>query len=144
MILIPSFQIKKVFGETDNDFKRYDEKFSRSLDENDLTHAIALFYQFHQDAQINIIRETIEKLQSFRRWFEKQTTYHFFASSIIIAYNATGKENQNTDVRIKLVDFAHVFPANDKRDDNFLSGLNAVEKQLNLLLHPEYCFKDVR
>lgn len=134
----------RVFDKTDHSFKHYDKVFGRGLDGNDLIHGLALFYQFHQTAQINSIKETIKKFESIQRWFEKQTTYHFYSSSVLVVYNADGEQNQAENIRIKLADFAHVFPANNNRDDNCLFGLNKIVELLNSLLHPDYCFKDVR
>ena len=77
-----------------------------------------------------------------QEWFNKQTTYHFYSSSVIVVYDA---ELQDTSsIRIKIADFAHVFPAENKRDDNYLYGLNNLVQHLEILLNPEYSFKDVR
>ena len=43
-----------------------------------------------------------------------------------------------------MADFAHVFPARDSLDTNYLFGLNNLIKSLKLLLSPTYKFKDVR
>lgn len=131
----------RVFNKTNCTFSHYDKVFGRKLDEENLIHGLALFYQFHQTPQIEAIKDTIKKFESIQAWFDKQSTYHFYSSSVIVVYNADGKDDS---VRIKLADFAHVFPANDKRDDNYLYGLNNLVEHLNLLIHPGYVFKDVR
>ena len=43
-----------------------------------------------------------------------------------------------------MADFAHVFPASNTHDDNYLYGLNRLIDHLKLLLKPDYKFKDVR
>jgi len=43
-----------------------------------------------------------------------------------------------------MADFAHVFPADNSRDENYLYGLNRLIDHLKLLLDAEYTFKDVR
>ncbi len=47
-----------------------------------------MYYQFHQKPQIRAIKETIRKFEEIKLCFEKQTTYHFFSSSIIVIYEA--------------------------------------------------------
>ncbi|CAF0933666.1 unnamed protein product [Brachionus calyciflorus] len=161
----------RVFNREALTFSHYDKKFGRALAEDDLIHGLALYYQFHQTPQIRAIKETIKKFEEIKLWFEKQRTYHFYSSSLIVIYEAyledmineqlknSSKENQNLDeqnnndlvianhlnsVRIVMADFAHVFPANNNLDSNYLYGLNRLIEHLKLLLSPEYKFKDVR
>ena len=47
-------------------------------------------------------------------------------------------------VRVKIADFAHVFPAENTLDENFLFGLNKLIEYLEILLRPDYEFKDIR
>ncbi len=47
-------------------------------------------------------------------------------------------------VRIVMADFAHVFPANNKLDQNYLDGLENLIKYLKVLIDPAYKFRDVR
>lgn len=121
---------------------------------------LALYYQFHQTPQIYAIKETIRKFEEIKRWFEQQTTYHFYSSSLIVSYEANLAELLQTIqedkasleqfeisnlVRITMADFAHVFPAvENSLDENYLYGLNRLIEHLNLLLKPDYAFKDVR
>jgi hypothetical protein len=125
---------------------------------------LALYYQFHQTPQIQVVRETIKKFESIKNWFEKQTSYHFYSSSLIVIYEANlaesiqqlNEEKKQTtatssssdalsnSVRITMADFAHVFPASNTHDDNYLYGLNRLIDHLKLLLKPDYKFKDVR
>ncbi len=60
-----------------------------------------------------------------------------------ILYN-NSNFNISSFVRIKLADFAHVFPAHNKQDENYLYGLNKLIEHLNNLLKYDYVFKDVR
>ena len=120
---------------------------------------MALYYQFHQTPQLSAIRETIKKFEEIKCLFERQTTYHFYSSSLIVTYeayledNLIAQTNNITDnntksfensVRIVMADFAHVFPAKDTLDKNYLYGLNSLIERLKTLLRPDYVFKDVR
>ncbi|RNA43850.1 inositol polyphosphate multikinase [Brachionus plicatilis] len=159
----------RVFNKEDATFCHYDKSFGRNLSEQELIHGLALYYQFHQTPQIRAIKETIGKFEEIKAWFEKQRTYHFYASSLIVIYEACLEDMVNQDatnltkanenemnnnglmladhlnsVRIVMADFAHVFPANDSLDLNYLYGLNRLIEHLKLLISPDYKFKDVR
>ncbi len=133
---------------------------------------MALYYQFHQTPQLSAIRETIKKFEEIKCLFERQKTYHFYSSSLIVTYEANLEDsiiaqtnNSNNDshfenkdtissnsisgsspnsVHIVMADFAHVFPAMDTLDKNYLYGLNSLIDHLKTLLRPDYMFKDVR
>ena len=131
---------------------------------------MALYFQFHQTPQLSAIRETIKKFEEIKSLFERQKTYHFYSSSLIVIYEAYLEDNlmavqsnnnnnshmeQNgnnklshfsfeNSVRIVMADFAHVFPAKDTLDKNYLYGLNSLIDHLKTLLRPDYVFKDVR
>lgn len=92
-----------------------------------------------------------------KEFFEKQTTYHFYSSSIIIAYEANleeilqmNSENKKQSlivdemVRVKMVDFAHVLIDKDSLDENYLFGLTKLIHFLKCLLDVNYSFKEVR
>lgn len=159
----------RVYNEEDGTFCHYDKSFGRKLNEDELIHGLALYYQFHQTPQIRAIKETIRKFEEIKAWFEKQRTYHFYASSLIVIYEAcledminehfkhSTESNENelnnndlilvnnlNSVRIVMADFAHVFPANDTLDLNYLYGLDRLIENLKLLISPDYEFKDVR
>ena len=124
---------------------------------------MALYFQFHQTPQLSAIRETIKKFEEIKSLFERQKTYHFYSSSLIVIYEAylednlisMSNNNNNNEsslsspsfvnsVRIVMADFAHVFPANNTLDKNYLYGLNSLIDHLKKLLRPDYVFKDVR
>lgn len=166
----------RVFNKKDATFAHYDKVFGRALSEEDLIHGLALYYQFHQQPQYRAIKETLRRFEQVKRWFDKQTTYHFYSSSLIVIYEANLEQilaanqqddensNQNADnnnnknghfnntssshypehIRIVMADFAHVFPANNELDSNYLFGLEKLIEHLKILLKPEYKFKDVR
>ncbi len=63
--------------------------------------------------------------------------------SHLISNNVLNKSFESS-VRIVMADFAHVFPAKDTLDKNYLYGLNRLIDHLKILLSPDYKFKDVR
>ena len=96
----------------------------------------------------------IEKLNEIKLWFEKQRTYHFYAASILVIYESD-LENISMDeqktieqikhlVRVKLADFAHVFPSNNQRDENFLFAIISLIDHFKRLLDSNYNYQDPR
>lgn len=177
-----------MFNRKEASFKHYDKIFGRKLSEEELVHGLALFYQFHEATpQVRAIKETIRKFEEIKQWFLKQTSYHFYSSSLIVIYdafledmlnndaaattnttssskettsngadssssstNATSNNNNNSNlnphnlIRVIMADFAHVFPANNTLDMNYIYGLERLIEHLKLLIQPGYQFKDVR
>merc|ERR550532_305608 len=71
----------------------------------------------------------IEKLRRVEALFQTQTTYNFYASSLLFVYDAEGAKNSKNlgseklqeFVNVKMIDFAHVWPAEEgKIDQNYL------------------------
>ena len=106
---------------------------------------------------MSALKETIRKLAQIKDFFSKQTTYHFYSSSIVVTYEANleelienNRENKQQSllvdelVRVKMIDFAHVLGDRRCIDHNYLFGLEKLFSYLCRLLEKEYIFKDVR
>ena len=52
-----------------------------------------------------------------------QQEFVFYSSSILIIYEGDAQKQSETNVAIRLVDFAHTFPVSGKIDSNFYDGL---------------------
>ena len=79
-----------------------------------------------------IARIFVEKLKRVQSLFETQKCFHFFASSLLFVYDAEAVQN-NIDseeleklVTLKMIDFAHVWPAEGELDNNYLRGVNSL------------------
>lgn len=68
-----------------------------------------------------VAREVLESLGELKRWFEEQTMWHFYSTSVLVMY-------EGEEVRVKLVDFAHVVDGDGVIDHNFLGGLCSLIK----------------
>lgn len=61
--------------------------------------------------------------------FERQTHYHFFSSSVLLLYEGAARTAAEARVCVRLIDFAHSFPAGVHEggvDANFLAGLRGL------------------
>ncbi|BFI25616.1 inositol-polyphosphate multikinase [Marchantia polymorpha subsp. ruderalis] len=81
----------------------------------------------------------LAKLRQLEEWFSTQTAYHFTSSSVLIIYESPsttagdGAADDQINVSVKLVDFAHTVDSNTV-DDNFLTGLKALMSILSTIL----------
>jgi inositol-polyphosphate multikinase len=79
------------------------------------------------------LKGILAQLLELKSWFEDQTLFHFYSTSVLIAYEKGGKA-----ARVKLVDFAHVMEGEGTIDHNFLGGLCSLIKFLSqILIEPE-------
>ncbi|CAN6469978.1 unnamed protein product [Victoria cruziana] len=66
----------------------------------------------------------LAQLLELKQWFEKQTCYHFYSSSLLLMYGWDETEGaRSVTASVKLVDFAHVVDGEGVIDHNFLGGL---------------------
>ncbi|VIO86572.1 Uncharacterized protein BM_BM7551 [Brugia malayi] len=112
------------FGHNENDLRIRDKQWGRSRNLENVVDAFREFLSGRLMEKSLVAEQTLEQLYKLRKWFNSQRVYHFYASSILLAYEACVERPPN--VLIKLIDFSHVFPANGAIDDNYLFGLNNV------------------
>ena len=108
--------------------KRLNKAFGRSLCAKNIHDVLTNFIRLDAEQSILVANIFLEKLEEFVEFFGSQRRYHLYASSLLFVYDfaslQAGKiEEFKSSVRLKLIDFAHVFPANGVGDDNFIFGL---------------------
>jgi Inositol polyphosphate kinase len=93
----------------------------------------------------------VAQLQALESWFQVQKEFHLYSASLLLLYEGDAHGPEETNVRVRLVDFAHTFAVggggtnddkNQKKessiDENFLSGLRALKSRLNAVSTMEY------
>ncbi|KAL2478976.1 Inositol polyphosphate multikinase beta [Forsythia ovata] len=83
----------------------------------------------------------LSQLLELKAWFEDQTIYHFYSSSVLIMYEKEFASNgKSPRAEIKLIDFAHVYEGQGVIDHNFLGGLCSLIKFISeILTIPDGC-----
>ncbi|XP_026665408.2 inositol polyphosphate multikinase beta-like [Phoenix dactylifera] len=84
----------------------------------------------------------LAQLLELKAWFEDQTLFHFYSASVLVMYEMEEVEagRAGGEVRVKLVDFAHVMEGNGIIDHNFLGGLCSLIKFISeILTDPDEC-----
>ncbi|KHN77110.1 Inositol polyphosphate multikinase beta, partial [Toxocara canis] len=99
-----------------------DKLWGRSRSPENIVDAYGEFLSGRQGEERKVTEEVLSQLNSIREWFMEQRIYHFFASSILIIFEAC--KERPPRVCVRLIDFSHVFPAEEKRDENYLFGLS--------------------
>jgi len=104
--------------------------FGRSLSVETIHSLLPLFLA--QDIRPHAARKLakifVEKLQKIEALFQVQTVFHLYGSSLLFVYDAAAclDENLESSASVKMIDFAHVWPAEGKVDTNYLNGVNSL------------------
>ena len=81
---------------------------------------------------------SIAQLQQLEQWFQTQREFFFYSSSVLIIYEGDAESAEQARVAIKLVDFAHTFPSDGRKDTNFVAGITALIDGLTNVLTLDY------
>ncbi|XP_068643044.1 inositol polyphosphate multikinase beta-like [Aristolochia californica] len=76
----------------------------------------------------------LAQLLELKAWFEDQTIFHFYSSSVLMVFEKGEVEATRGGAQVKLVDFAHVVEGNGVIDHNFLGGLCSLIKLVSDIL----------
>ncbi|PKA56926.1 Inositol polyphosphate multikinase beta [Apostasia shenzhenica] len=70
----------------------------------------------------------LAQLLELKAWFEDQTLFHFYSTSVLVAYDNCDHGQSQGRPRVRLVDFAHVLEGDGVIDHNFLGGICSLIK----------------
>ncbi|WKY05974.1 hypothetical protein Q1695_006294 [Nippostrongylus brasiliensis] len=107
-----------------------DKEWGKSYDENDIHNGLEEFFS-GRGVDAEMMSDVLTKLDGVRQWFATQKSFHFYASSLLFAY-----ENDTTkppNVEIVMIDFSHVFPANNQPDTNYIIGLDRLYSEIETI-----------
>ena len=124
-------------GEDKNEMVMKGKDFGKTLTEDNIDQLLDLFLDIPTDKDLaqQVAALFIEELKKVETLFLTQTKFHFFASSLLFVYDAEGvKNNKNLGsdflkkfVNLKMIDFAHVWPASEHtKDENYLKGVQSL------------------
>jgi len=124
-------------GENKDEVIMKGKDYGKTLTENNIDQLLEMYL----DVKSNIFLAKrlaslfVEELQKIAALFETQTKFHFFASSLLFVYDAEGAKNNKSlgsnqlkqFVNVKMIDFAHVWPAPDQaKDQNYAKGVQSL------------------
>jgi len=129
--------------------KYFDKHYGRALDKHSFTHMLRKEFFCAEDGQIatKAVELVLTQVREITQWFETQTEFHFFASSLLVCFDGKYKKNEgmtsaclgngmgsDDGVRVKMIDFAHVRRDQEGVDVGYLLGLRVFGKILEELL----------
>jgi len=131
------FSVLGIISYSQQEFRRLTKAFGRSLNESNIEEVLDNFLSVDSESAKILAKCFLDKLEEFLDFFSTQTSYHVYASSLLFVYDneAVGEENLKKSVRLKLIDFAHVFPGNGNLDENFLFGLKNLSELFKKFLY---------
>ncbi|TDG49887.1 hypothetical protein AWZ03_003663 [Drosophila navojoa] len=136
--------------------------YGKSLDVMGFQKALALFFNASCSSSNILLHEVLNQLRSIRNWFKRQRLFHFYASSLLICYDFEQLQKLATSnskvslhngfhadaaepvlptkskdwIRVRCIDFAHIFPAEDGQPDhNYMFGLQSLIDIVEAMLH---------
>lgn len=128
-------------GKEKEEFKIKSKDYGKQLNKDNIDEFVHDYFDKENtnESTKEIVKIIIKRLRGILQMYEAQTTFHIFGSSILFVYDAEAliskEESKLGDalenaVVIKMIDFAHVHPANSEVDQNYVSGLKSL---VNLL-----------
>uniref|UniRef100_A0A7I4YK74 Kinase n=2 Tax=Haemonchus contortus TaxID=6289 RepID=A0A7I4YK74_HAECO len=108
-----------------------DKEWGKSFDEHNILDGLLEFFSGRGNDP-TLISEALSKLNYVREWFAKQTSFHFYASSLLFVYENDLQKPPN--VHLVMIDFSHVFPSNNQMDTNYIAGLNVLHSKMEIIL----------
>lgn len=122
----------------------YDKTFGKHLNTEDVVKIPNIFFDVKRSGVTTaLVRQFVKEMKVILRTFKRQQKYKLYASSLLLAYDVanvrkyleTNDEKFLADaIRMKVIDFAHVFPSEGQTDDNFVCGLENLVKVFEVLL----------
>ncbi|KJE94385.1 hypothetical protein CAOG_005030 [Capsaspora owczarzaki ATCC 30864] len=131
----------KVYNATTDVFQPYGRKFGLGLDESTVAQGCRTYLSTDGGASIQreVLQLILVKLRAILSWFERQRSFRFYGSSLLLTYEGAAQAGAPPAVDVRMIDFAHVFPivASDNgslgRDDGYIHGLTTLIRVLEQL-----------
>jgi len=114
----------RVYQPKTNDVKIRDKPWGMGVKSSCIDAALKEYIENGIRIRYEVYEQFLPQLEKIRNWFETQTSYHFYGSSILFIYDGALEVPK---VNLRLVDFAHTNIMNtNTRDDGYLKGVNTL------------------
>ena len=119
--------------------ERRTKAFGRALGAATIHQVLEAFIRVEERALADMVAQVfLDKLEEFSRFFGRQRRHHVYAGSLLFVYDMAavqgGRAALAATTSLRLIDFAHVFPAEGRLDQNFLFGLGNLEEMFRRFL----------
>jgi len=118
-------------GEGKEEFKVLNKEFGKQLTKDNIDDFIQTYFDGKNKTNktTEVVQIFVKKLKEIQQFYSQQKKFHIFGSSLLFVYDAAALTDVSNDslekaVVLKMIDFAHIFPANGVKDENYLNGLD--------------------
>uniref|UniRef100_A0A8R1I9R6 Kinase n=1 Tax=Caenorhabditis japonica TaxID=281687 RepID=A0A8R1I9R6_CAEJA len=109
-----------------------DKEWGKSFDETTIQHGLCEFFSARDKELKEVLEKALKELETIKHFFETQTSFQFFASSLLFVYE--GDVTLPINLKIIMIDFSHAFFSNGNRDEGYLFGIQNLERFLQDML----------
>jgi inositol-hexakisphosphate 5-kinase len=121
----------KVWNQKEKVYKFFDSKYGLTITpSNIIDKGFLIFFENGTGVRMDLIELFLKKLIELYVLFEKQKSYSFISSSLLLIYEGEGND---LNFEIKIIDFDRVLDSNSI-DSSFLFGLNTIINCFNDIL----------
>ena len=120
------FKVSSIVVNSKEGLTRLDQKYGKSLNADTIHTVLDNYLGAKNDQEVARAKYFVQKLMEIEAFFERQTAFHLFGSSLLFVYDQGNSDAISAKVRV--IDFEHTFPADGKINENFLFGLRNVRK----------------
>jgi len=119
-------------GEQKEDFKVLNKDFGKQLSKETIDEFLQIYFDGanRTEKTTRVSKIFVRKLRDIYEFYSQQRSFHIFGSSLLFVYDAksvieaSSEEDLEEAVVLKMIDFAHVYPANGEADSNYIRGLD--------------------
>lgn len=109
------------------------KEYGRTLNPDNIHELLEMFLDVNNEPEVakELAGAFLEELKKVLNVFQYQTSFHFFASSLLFVYDAEGAksiDSARNSVSLKMIDFAHVWGAEGVTDQNYVQGVQSLIK----------------
>jgi len=122
-------------GQQKEEFKVLNKEFGKHLTAETIDDFLQTYFDGGNKTEktTQVAQIFARKLKDIQNFYSEQKNFHIFGSSLLFVYDAAAlidasNDNLEKAVVLKMIDFAHVFPANGEADENYLNGLSHLIK----------------
>lgn len=95
--------------------------------------AIKQFFSDGFSMRVDVAKTFLAHVQNILAWWEKQTVFCLYSSSLLFVYDAAARDHVKAEIRV--IDFAHVIDIKDgTHDEGMVFGLKNLVKHLENLI----------
>ena len=120
------FSVVSIVVNSEDGVTKLDKNYGKSLDAETIYTVLDNYLGAKNAQSFALAKYFVQKLMEIEDFFEKQTAFHLFGSSLLFIYDQENLDANSAQVR--LIDFEHHFPADGKIDENYLFGLRNIRK----------------